>query len=251
MRKSHISLSIDNIKHVEVGDILGRSSVTPRNELLRKNISDKNILITGAGGSIGVELSRQIMKLSPNKVVLVDNAEFNLYSIHLELKDKESNVEVIPALCTITNYNQLKKIISEHKIHTIYHAAAYKHVPMVEMNIVSGVYNNVVGTYNVAKLADELDVESMVLISTDKAVKPTSIMGCSKRISEIILLHFAKKIIDIAVDAGCNAVKLQKKNVEKIYTKKFLDSLLDSPWGTTQREMRLHREFSDNEFKKI
>ena len=180
-------VSIDNIKHVEVGDILGRSSVTPKNDLLSKNIRDKNILITGAGGSIGVELSRQIMKLSPNKVVLVDNAEFNLYSIHLKLKDKESNVEVIPALCTITNYNQLKKIISEHKIHTIYHAAAYKHVPMVEMNIVSGVYNNVVGTYNVAKLADELDVESMVLISTDKAVRPTNIMGASKRMSELVL----------------------------------------------------------------
>ena len=173
-------VSIDNIKHVEVGDILGRSSVSPKDELLRKNISNKNILITGAGGSIGVELSRQIMTLSPNKVVLVDNAEFNLYSIHLELKEKASNVEVIPALCTITNYSQLKKIILAHKIHTIYHAAAYKHVPLVEMNIVSGVYNNVVGTYNVAKLSDELDVESMVLISTDKAVRPTNIMVASK-----------------------------------------------------------------------
>ncbi|MAW21305.1 MAG: polysaccharide biosynthesis protein [Flavobacteriales bacterium] len=184
-------ISIDNIKHVEVGDILGRSSVAPKEELLRKNITAKNILITGAGGSIGVELSRQIMKLSPEKVVLVDNAEFNLYSIHLELKQELSNVEVIPALCTITNYNQLKKIILKHEIHTIYHAAAYKHVPMVEMNIFSGVYNNVVGTYNVAKIADELGVESMVLISTDKAVRPTNIMGASKRMSELVLQAYS------------------------------------------------------------
>jgi len=184
-------ISIDNIKHVEVGDILGRNSVIPKEGLLRKNITDKNILITGAGGSIGVELSRQIMRLSPNKVVLVDNAEFNLYSIHLELREQSRNVEVIPCLCTITNYNQLRKIISTHQINTIYHAAAYKHVPMVEMNIVSGVYNNVVGTYNVAKLADELDVESMVLISTDKAVRPTNIMGASKRMSELVLQAYS------------------------------------------------------------
>ena len=184
-------ISLDNIKHVEVGDILGRSSVMPKQELLRKNIFSKNILITGAGGSIGVELSRQIIKLEPNKIVLLDNSEFSLYSIHLELKELLSHVEIIPALCTITNYHQLKKIIRKHEIHTIYHAAAYKHVPMLEMNIVSGVYNNVVGTYNVAKVADELNVESMVLISTDKAVRPTNIMGASKRMSEFVLQAYA------------------------------------------------------------
>ena len=184
-------ISIDNIQHVEVGDILGRSSVTPKNNLLKKNIYDKNILITGAGGSIGVELSRQIMKLSPRKIVLLDNSEFNLYSIHLELKQISSNIEIIPVLCTITNSSQLRKIISKNNIHTIYHAAAYKHVPMVEMNIVSGVYNNVVGTFNVAKIADELNVSSMVLISTDKAVRPTNIMGASKRLSELVLQAYA------------------------------------------------------------
>ncbi len=186
-------ISIDNIRHVEVGDILGRSSVKPKKKLLTRNISRKNILVTGAGGSIGSELSRQIMKLRPVKVVLMDNSEFNLYNIHLELVGKGLNVEIVPSLCTVTNYHQLSKIIQQHKIHTIYHAAAYKHVPMVEMNIVSGTHNNVVGTYNVAKAADELGVESMVLVSTDKAVRPTNVMGASKRMSELILQAFSDK----------------------------------------------------------
>ncbi len=186
-------VSLDAIQHVEVGDILGRSPVAPKKELLKRNIKDKNILVTGAGGSIGSELSRQIMRLSPKKVVLLDNSEFNLYTIHLELVAKGVNVEVIPALCTITNYYQLKKLISKHEIHTIYHAAAYKHVPMVEINIVSGVYNNVVGTFNVARLSDELGVENMVLVSTDKAVRPTNVMGASKRFSELVLQAFAVK----------------------------------------------------------
>ena len=159
----------------------------------KERLKGKNILITGAGGSIGSELSRQIMKLLPKKVVLVDNSEYNLYNIHLELASRTSTVEVIPSLCTVTNIYQLKQIIEENKIHTIYHAAANKHVPMVEMNIVSGTYNNVIGTYNVAKLADELEVENMVLVSTDKAVRPTNVMGASKRMSELILQAFSEK----------------------------------------------------------
>jgi FlaA1/EpsC-like NDP-sugar epimerase len=186
-------ISIDNIKHVEVADILGRDSVEPNTSLLERNISGKNILVTGAGGSIGSELSRQIMKLSPKKVVLMDNSEFNLYNIHLELAGQSFVVEVIPSLCTVTNYHQLKQIILQNNIHTIYHAAAYKHVPMVEMNIVSGTYNNVIGTYNVSKLSDELEVENMVLVSTDKAVRPTNVMGASKRMSELILQAFSDR----------------------------------------------------------
>ena len=184
-------VSLDTIKHVGVADILGRSSVVPRQKLLERNIKEKNILITGAGGSIGSELSRQIMSLAPKKIVLLDNSEFNLYTIHQELTSLLNNVEIIPSLCTVTNYYQLKKIVSQHKIDTIYHAAAYKHVPMVELNVVPGVYNNVVGTYNVAKVADELKVGSMVLVSTDKAVRPTNVMGASKRFSELVLQAFA------------------------------------------------------------
>jgi len=185
-------VSIDNIKHVEVGDILGRSSVKPKKKLLTRNISGKNILITGSGGSIGSELSRQIMKLSPAKIVLMDNSEFNLYNIHSELINLGLNIDIIPSLCTVTNYYQLYKVIEKHQINTIYHAAAYKHVPMVEMNIVSGAYNNIIGTYNVAKAADKLGVQNMILISTDKAVRPTNIMGATKRMSELILQGYSE-----------------------------------------------------------
>ena len=186
-------VNLDAIKHVGVADILGRDSVEPNQKLLERNIKQKNVLITGAGGSIGSELARQIATLNPAKIVLLDNSEFNLYTIHQELSLLLINIEIIPALCTVTNSFQLKKIIEKNHIHTIYHAAAYKHVPMVEMNIVAGTYNNVIGTYNVAKLADELAVESMVLVSTDKAVRPTNVMGASKRMSELILQGFCEQ----------------------------------------------------------
>ena len=181
-------VSIENIRHVEVQDILGRVPVSPKSSLLKKNIQGKNILITGAGGSIGSELCRQIIHLKPSKIVLFDHSEFNLYSIDFELNSLQINdCEVIPILSDVTNMNMVKSIISENKIDTIYHAAAYKHVPMVEKNIVEGVYNNAIGTYNVATCAHECEVENMVLISTDKAVRPTNVMGASKRFSELIL----------------------------------------------------------------
>ena len=187
------NLLIDNIKHVDVSDILGRKPVIPKKNLLKKNISEKNILITGAGGSIGSELARQIFKLNPNKLILLDNSEFNLYNIHLELSSKAIDVELVPSLCTTTNYYQLKQIILANNIHTIYHAAAYKHVPMVEMNVVSGTHNNVIGTYNIARICDELKVENMVLVSSDKAVRPTNVMGASKRLSELILQAYSER----------------------------------------------------------
>ena len=182
------NVSIENIRHVEVQDILGRVPVSPKSSLLKKNIQGKNILITGAGGSIGSELCRQIIHLKPSKIVLFDHSEFNLYSIDFELNSMQINdCEVIPILSDVTNLNMVKSVISKNKIDTIYHAAAYKHVPMVEKNIVEGVYNNAIGTYNVALCAHECEVENMVLISTDKAVRPTNVMGASKRFSELIL----------------------------------------------------------------
>ena len=182
------NVSIENIRHVEVQDILGRVPVSPKSSLLKKNIQGKNILITGAGGSIGSELCRQIIHLKPSKIVLFDHSEFNLYSIDFELNSLQINdCEVIPILSDVTNLNMVKSVISKNKIDTIYHAAAYKHVPMVEKNIVEGVYNNAIGTYNVALCAHECEVENMVLISTDKAVRPTNVMGASKRFSELIL----------------------------------------------------------------
>lgn len=184
-------VTIDSIKHVQVEDILGRDAVVPKESLLKKNIKGKNILITGAGGSIGSELCRQILNLGPKKIVLFENSEFNLYSIHQELSQNRKRSEIIPKLATVTNFYQINKVISENQINTIFHAAAYKHVPMVEMNISEGVYNNVVGTYNVAKSAIENKVENMLLISTDKAVRPTNVMGASKRFSELILQAFS------------------------------------------------------------
>ncbi|MBT6808711.1 MAG: polysaccharide biosynthesis protein [Flavobacteriales bacterium] len=184
-------VTLESIKHVQVEDILGRDPVKPKDSLLKKNIKGKNVLVTGAGGSIGSELCRQIIELSPSKLILVENSEFNLYSIHKELLKSKKRIEVIPKLSTVTNFHQMNKIVLENSINTIFHAAAYKHVPMVEMNVSEGVYNNVIGTYNVAKAAKGNNVENMLLISTDKAVRPTNIMGASKRFSELILQAFA------------------------------------------------------------
>ena len=181
-------VSIESIRHVEVQDILGRVPVAPKSKLLKKNIKDKNILITGAGGSIGSELCRQIINLKPKKIILFDHSEFNLYTIDHELNLLQlNNCEIIAILSDVTNMNMIESVISKNNIHTIYHAAAYKHVPMVEKNIVEGVFNNVVGTYNLALCANNYGVENMVLISTDKAVRPTNVMGASKRFSELIL----------------------------------------------------------------
>ncbi len=180
-------VSIDNIKHVEVEDILGRPPVEPKKSLLKKNITQKSILVTGAGGSIGSELCRQILELSPKRIVLLENSEFNLYNIDYQLSLSKKRSEIIPVLSDVTNYDQVEKIISENDIDTIYHAAAYKHVPLVEINAVEGAFNNTVGTYNVAFAAMKNEVESFVLISTDKAVRPTNVMGATKRFSELIL----------------------------------------------------------------
>ena len=186
-------VSIESIKKVKVEDILGRLPVEPKKSLLKKNITGKNVMITGAGGSIGSELCRQILELSPKKIVLFEHSEFNLYSIHHELSKSRKRAQIIPVLADVTDAKKVGKVIQEEEIHTVYHAAAYKHVPMVEMNAVEGVYNNAVGTYNVALAACENNVENFVLISTDKAVRPTNVMGASKRFSELVLQGLHKK----------------------------------------------------------
>ena len=186
-------VTIESIKHVDVSDILGRSAVEPKQSLLKRNILGKNILITGAGGSIGAELCRQIQLLSPNKIVLFDHSEFNLYTIHQELSQSKKRAEIIPILASVSDEGCIEKAIREHKIQTIYHAAAYKHVPMVEINSVEGVGNNILGTYRAALAAMKYKVENFILISTDKAVRPTNVMGATKRFSELILQALHKK----------------------------------------------------------
>ena len=184
-------VTVDDIKKVEVEDILGRLPIKPIQSLLSKNIKNKNILITGAGGSIGSELCRQILLLNPSLIVLYEMSEYNLYSIHKELNSfKRECVKIIPVLGSVNHKSKVNIVLNEYKIHTVYHAAAYKHVPMVEINPFSGVYNNILGTFNMVEQSIANNVETFILISTDKAVRPTNVMGASKRFSELILQGF-------------------------------------------------------------
>ncbi len=190
-------VTVLDIKELEPDDLLGRASVEPDSELMLKNIQHKIVLVTGAGGSIGSELCRQIIKAQPAKILLLDHSEFNLYKIESELSklvraSSHSNEEkIIPILASVKDEHQLKKIFSQWSIDTIYHAAAYKHVPLVECNPIEGVQNNVIGTFNLANLAQSKGVKNFVLISTDKAVRPTNVMGASKRFAELILQALA------------------------------------------------------------
>ena len=183
-------VTISDIKPVEVEDILGREPIKPIDSLLNKNIKDKNILVTGAGGSIGSELCRQIYLLRPNTLVLYELSEYSLYKIDYELSRMDLNVQVISILGSVQHKNRLDVLFKKYKINTVYHAAAYKHVPMVESNPCAGAYNNIIGTYHVASQAKINKVENFVLISTDKAVRPSNIMGATKRFSELILQMF-------------------------------------------------------------
>jgi FlaA1/EpsC-like NDP-sugar epimerase len=192
---------IEEVKEVEIEDLLGRDCVTPNHELLSNDIIDKVVLITGAGGSIGSELCRQIIKQEPIKIILLELNEFSLYSIEQELMAYCSNnntchTEIISILGSVQKQNRLETIFKTFKVQTIYHAAAYKHVPMVEHNVVEGVRNNVFGTWYCAEAAISAGVERFVLISTDKAVRPTNVMGASKRLAELVLQALAKRQSD-------------------------------------------------------
>ena len=182
---------VSELKEVEVTDILGRKEVEPSNDLLNSNIKGKVVLITGAGGSIGSELSRQVARLKPHKLVILDANEYSLYLIKRELDLKDQNCEVYAVLGNVTDESRILEIIKTFKVETIYHAAAYKHVPLVEENPFEGVFNNILGTKTCAEAAINEGVETFVLISTDKAVRPTNIMGATKRFSELILQALA------------------------------------------------------------
>ena len=179
--------NLQQIKSVDVEDILGRDPVEPNRNLLEKNIKGKNILVTGAGGSIGRELCKQIFNLNPQKIVLYENNEFALYKIHLELDNLSQYVKVVPVLSSILDSLKFKESLIKYQIHTVYHAAAYKHVPLVEINPLDGIRNNIIGTYNCVKGAMDAAIDTFILISTDKAVRPSNIMGATKRFSELIL----------------------------------------------------------------
>jgi FlaA1/EpsC-like NDP-sugar epimerase len=186
-------VSISDVRELDVDDLLGREPVIPNHILLAKNIHQKLVMVTGAGGSIGSELCRQITAIGPVKLLLIEHSEFALYAIHKELEEKLSNVDIVlvPLLASAQDKDRIREIISTWRPDTIYHAAAYKHVPLVEHNPAAGIKNNVLGTLYTAQAAVENGVADFVLISTDKAVRPTNVMGASKRLAEMALQALA------------------------------------------------------------
>lgn len=189
--------AIEELREIEIDDLLGRAPVAPDTDLLSQCISGKHVMVTGAGGSIGSELCRQIVRQAPQTLVLFEVSEFSLYKIERELlglcEHENLDVVIVPVLGSVQNQMRVSETIRQHSIQTLYHAAAYKHVPMVEFNPVEGLQNNTLGTYRTGLAAQALKVERFVLISTDKAVRPTNIMGASKRMAELALQALAQQ----------------------------------------------------------
>jgi len=184
--------TVDLIRDVEIGDLLGRDAVPPDPGLMEANTRNKVVLVTGAGGSIGSELCRQLSTVGVAKLIMLDSSEFALYQIDREL-GSQTGFERVAVLGSVDDPALLRRVMREHSVKTVFHSAAYKHVPLVEANPFEGIRNNVWGTSTVASAAYDSDVEVFVLISTDKAVRPSSIMGASKRVAELIVQDFAEK----------------------------------------------------------
>ncbi len=189
--------SVNQIRDIDLDDLLGREPVPPHPELIERCITDKVVMVTGAGGSIGAELCRQIIRSGPRELVLLDNSEYALYSIERDLREIISSlgleVDLVALLGSVQDQRRLESIYRTFAVSTVYHAAAYKHVPLVEYNIAEGVANNVFGTWYAASAARDAGVETFVLVSTDKAVRPTNVMGASKRLAEMILQGLAQQ----------------------------------------------------------
>lgn len=190
-------VKVEDLQEVDISDLLGRDAVPPRQDLFERCIKDQVVLVTGAGGSIGSELCRQILASGARTLLLFEHSEFNLYSIHGELQrriERESlPIKLVPILGSIRNFERLSDILQTWHVNTVYHAAAYKHVPMVEHNVAEGVLNNLVGTLNSAQASIKAGVANFVLISTDKAVRPTNVMGSTKRLAEMVLQALSRE----------------------------------------------------------
>ena len=183
--------NVEDIREVDVCDLLGRDSVPPKAGLFEACIRDHVVMVTGAGGSIGSELCRQIIGLGPKRLVLFEMSELALYNIERELRtfaeQNSLHVELVGLIGNGYHKQRMREIFLAYRVETVYHAAAYKHVPIVEQNVIDGIYNNVIATWNTAEAAHETEVETFVLVSTDKAVNPTNVMGATKRFSEMVL----------------------------------------------------------------
>ena len=218
-------MKIDDLRKIDIKDLLGRELVKPNEKLLKIKITDKVVLVTGAGGSIGSELCRQILSLKPKRLILFEISESSLYQIEQELiKVKPANIEIFPILGSVRDKEIMEYICNYYSVQTIYHAAAYKHVPLVEMNQAEGVLNNALGTLALAEAAIATKVETFVLISTDKAVRPTNTMGATKRVAELVLQAFAKLQHNTCftmvrfgnvLDSSGSVIPLFKKQIEE------------------------------------
>ncbi len=191
------TMRIDELQDVKIEDLLGRDPVEPNLKLMHANVKDKVVMVTGAGGSIGSELCRQIIQYEPKALVLFELSEFALYTIEQELRvaivEKQKEIALFPVIGNVQKRARIQAVMTRFGIQTVYHAAAYKHVPLVEYNVVEGVVNNVFGTWHAAEAAVASGVETFVLVSTDKAVRPTNIMGASKRLAELALQGVAQR----------------------------------------------------------
>lgn len=207
-------VKVDDIQEVDIADLLGRDAVPAQADLLEHCIKGQSVLVTGAGGSIGSELCRQILALRPTTLLLFEHSEFNLYSILSELEQRiarESlSICLLPILGSVRNQDKLLDVMKTWHVSTVYHAAAYKHVPMVEHNIAEGVLNNVIGTLNTAQAALQAGVANFVLISTDKAVRPTNVMGSTKRLAELTLQALSQELAPVLFGDTTNVSRVNK-----------------------------------------
>ncbi|MDP1620458.1 MAG: nucleoside-diphosphate sugar epimerase/dehydratase [Hylemonella sp.] len=212
-------VSISDLRELDIDDLLGREPVAPNHILLAKNIVGKVVLVTGAGGSIGSELCRQILAVAPAKLLLIEQSEFALYAIHQELEEKLAALNgatlpvLVPLLASVQDDDRMREIMSTWHPDTVYHAAAYKHVPLVEHNPAAGIKNNVLGTLRTAQAAADNGVTDFVLISTDKAVRPTNVMGASKRLAEMALQALAANQAGTAGTSGTKFSMVRFGNV--------------------------------------
>ncbi len=186
-------VSVSQLREVSLEDLLGREPIDLDSSLISEYIQGKRVLVTGAGGSIGSELCRQIMRFEPEELILLGRGENSIFSIHQELKRRPEPVVLTPVIADIRDPHRMANIFSKHRPHVVFHAAAHKHVPLMELNVSEAITNNVGGSRNLARLSDEFGVDRFVLVSSDKAVNPTSVMGATKRIAELVVQDMARR----------------------------------------------------------